>query len=124
MLQHESAPKRIFKVLTRRRNPVDGMLVAVLIMLLSAGLLGLFSATYYTAQDTGHPLDEVLRQLFGVALGTAACVITSRIPYRLWRQPGVVAAGLILSAILLTLVNIPGVGVYINGLWRVKCSIQ
>ncbi|MBE5796524.1 MAG: putative lipid II flippase FtsW [Clostridiales bacterium] len=126
MLERESAPKRIINVLTRRRNPVDGMLVAVLIMLLSAGLLVLFSATYYTAQDTGHPLDEVLRQLFGVALGTAACVITSRIPYRLWRQPGVVAAGLILSAILLTLVIIPGVGVYINGSrrWLVLAGVS
>ena len=126
MLERESAPKRIINVLTRRRNPVDGMLVAVLIMLLSAGLLVLFSATYYTAQDTGHPLDEVLRQLFGVALGTAACVITSRIPYRLWRQPGVVAAGLILSAVLLTLVIIPGVGVYINGSrrWLVLAGVS
>ena len=126
MLQHESAPKRIFKVLTRRRNPVDGMLVAVLIMLLSAGLLVLFSATYYNAQDAGNPLSEVLRQLFGVALGTVACVVTSRIPYRLWRQTWVVAMGLIVSAILLVLVIIPGIGVYINGSrrWLVLAGVS
>ena len=110
----------------RRRNPVDGMLVAVLIMLLSAGLLVLFSATYYTQQDTGNPLGEVLRQLFGVVLGTIACIVTSRIPYRLWRQTWVVATGLVLSAILLVLVIIPGVGVYINGSrrWLVLAGVS
>ena len=115
MLQHESAPKRFINVLTRRRNPVDGMLVIVMILLLSAGLLVLFSATYYTAQDTGNPLSEVLKQLIGIALGAVACTVTSRIPYRFWRQTWVVATGLGISAILLTLVIIPGIGVYING---------
>jgi len=126
MLQQESAPKRFINVLMRRRNPVDGMLVTVLIMLLSAGLLVLFSATYYTAQDTGRPFDEVLRQLFGVALGTVTCVITSRVPYRFWRQTWVVTSGLVLSAILLTLVIIPGVGVYINGSrrWLVLAGVS
>ncbi|MBQ8201688.1 MAG: putative lipid II flippase FtsW [Clostridia bacterium] len=115
MLQQESARKRIINVLMRRRNPVDGMLVAVLIMLLCAGLLVLFSATYYTAQDTGNPLGEVFKQMIGIALGTVACVITSRIPYRFWRQTPVIVSGLVISAILLVLVIIPGVGVYING---------
>ena len=110
----------------RRRNPVDGTLVMLLIMLLSAGLLVLFSATYYNAQDAGHPLDEVIRQLFGVALGTVACVVTSRIPYRFWRQGWVVTTGLVLSAILLTLVIIPGIGVYINGSrrWLVLAGVS
>ena len=126
MQRQESAPKRFINLLTRKRNPVDGTLVVLLIMLLSAGLLVLFSATYYTAQDTGHPWDEVVRQLFGVALGTVACVITSRIPYRFWRQGWVVATGLIVSAILLVLVIIPGVGVYINGSrrWLVLAGVS
>ena len=126
MLQHESAPKRFLNVLMRRRNPVDGTLVVLLIMLLSAGLLVLFSATYYTAQDRGSPLGEVYRQLFGVALGTVACMVTSRIPYRFWRQGWVVLTGLIVSAILLTLVIIPGVGVYINGSrrWLVLAGVS
>ena len=34
MLVQESAPKRLIKVLTRRRNPVDGSLIAIMIMLL------------------------------------------------------------------------------------------
>ena len=113
MLKQESAPKRLIKILTRRRNPVDSSLVILLILLLSAGLLVLFSATYYSA--TQNRLSEVYKQLIGIALGTAACVVTSRIPYRFWRQTWVVATGLAVSAVLLILVIIPGIGVYING---------
>ncbi len=116
MLERESAPKRLIKVLTRRRNPVDGSLVIILMMLLSAGLLVLFSATYFAAEE--NRLAEVYKQLIGIALGTAACIITSRIPYRFWRQTWVVMTGLIVSAILLILVIIPGIGVYINGSQR------
>ena len=113
MIGQESAPKRLIKVLTRRRNPVDGSLVIILMMLLSAGLLVLFSATYFAAAE--NRLAEVYKQLIGIALGTAACIVTSRIPYRFWRQTWVVMTGLIVSAILLILVIIPGIGVYING---------
>ncbi|MGN0778354.1 MAG: putative lipid II flippase FtsW [Aristaeellaceae bacterium] len=94
---------------------MDSTLMAVFIMLLLAGLLVLFSATYYTAQSTGDPLSEVKKQLIGVALGAAAMTVTSRIPYRFWQDTWVVVGALALSAVLLTLVIIPGVGVYING---------
>lgn len=113
MLIQESAPKRLAKVLTRRRNPVDGTLIAIMVLLLLAGLLVLFSATYYSAAE--KPYSEVLKQLMGVAVGAVGCVITSRVPYRFWRQGWVVGTGLALSAVLLVLVIIPGVGVYING---------
>ena len=113
MLERESAPKRLIKILTRRRNPVDSSLVILMVMLLSAGLLVLFSATYYAA--TENRLSEVIKQLLGIGLGTAACIVTSRIPYRFWRQNWVVATGLGVSAVLLILVIIPGIGVYING---------
>ena len=107
MLAKASARKKL--------SPVDGSIVAILILLLLAGLLTLFSATYYSAQGTGNPAGEVLRQLVGVALGAFAMVVTSRIPYRFWRLPQVVVTGLVLSAVLLVLVIVPGVGVYING---------
>ena len=113
MLERESAPKRLIKILTRRRNPVDRSLVIIMMMLLSAGLLVLFSATYFAA--TENRLSEVIKQLTGIGLGTAACIVTSRIPYRFWRQTWVVVTGLVLSAVLLILVIIPGIGVYING---------
>lgn len=98
-----------------KRGPVDGTLAVILLLLLLAGLLVLFSATYYTAQDKGDPLGEVKKQLFGIALGGVAMLVTSRVPYRFWKQRWVVAAALAGSAVLLVLVIIPGVGVYING---------
>jgi len=115
MLQNASAQKTIRQVRKTKLNPVDGTLVAVLIMLLLAGLLILFSATYYTAQDRGDPLGEVKKQLIGIALGTAAMIFTSRVPYRFWRDTWVVVGALGISAVLLILVIIPGVGVYLNG---------
>lgn len=42
-------------------------------------------------------------------------VVTSRVPYRFWRQRWVIVSALTVSAVLLLLVIIPGVGVYING---------
>lgn len=115
MLQAKSAQKRQTAIPLKRRNPVDGTLVIILIMLLLAGLLVLFSATFYTGTSTRSPYSEVLKQLLGIGLGTAACIVTSRIPYRCWQHPYVVVGGLALSAVLLVLVIIPGVGVYING---------
>ncbi|MBP3454182.1 MAG: putative lipid II flippase FtsW [Clostridia bacterium] len=115
MLQNNSAQKSSFNLRKTKLNPVDGTLIAVLIMLLLAGLLILFSATYYTAQDRGDPLGEVKRQLIGIGLGAMAMLVTSRIPYRFWRDTWVVIGALGISAVLLILVIIPGVGVYLNG---------
>ena len=65
-----------------KRGPVDSTLAVILLLLLLTGLLVLFSATYYTAQDRGDPLGEVKKQMFGIGLGTAAMIVTSRVPYR------------------------------------------
>ena len=108
MLQAKSAQKRQTAIPLKRRNPVDGTLVIILIMLLLAGLLVLFSATFYTGTSTRSPYSEVLKQLLGIGLGTAACIVTSRIPYRCWQHPYVVVGGLALSAVLLVLVLIIG----------------
>ena len=98
-----------------KRGPVDGTLAVILLLLLLTGLLVLFSATYYTAQDQGDPLGEVKKQLLGIGLGTVAMLVTSRIPYRFWQDTWVIVGGLGLSVVLLVLVIIPGVGVYLNG---------
>ncbi|MBQ8653540.1 MAG: putative lipid II flippase FtsW [Clostridia bacterium] len=110
-----SAQKQLNQLLKNKREPVDGTLLAVLVMLLLTGLLVLFSATYYNAQDAGDPFGEVRRQLIGVGLGAAAMLVTSRIPYRFWQDTWVVVGALAVSAVLLVLVIIPGVGVYVNG---------
>lgn len=100
---------------TRRLSPVDGTLLALQVLLLMGGVLALFSATYYKAVQQGDALLEVKRQLVGIALGGVLMLVTSRIPYTFWRDPRVVMAGLAASYILLTVVLIPGVGVYLNG---------
>lgn len=103
------------RYLKRAKSPVDSMLLAVLLMLLMAGILILFSATYYQALRKGDALLEVKRQLIGIGLGTILLLITTRIPYTFWRRREVVLAGLGISLVLLILVIIPGVGVYLNG---------
>ena len=99
----------------RRTKPVDKTLLTLMVMLLLLGLLTLFSATYYKAQDRGDALSEVKKQFFGVAVGAAAMSVTMRIPYHFWQRRRVVVGGVILSAVLLILVVIPGIGKSING---------
>ena len=98
-----------------KQKPVDKTLLTIMTVLLLLGLLTLFSATYYRAQDTGKPWAEVVKQLFGVAVGAAAMCVTTRIPYQFWGRRNVVVTGIVISAVLLLLVVIPGVGVYLNG---------
>lgn len=99
----------------RRTKPVDKTLLTLMVMLLLLGLLTLFSATYYKAQDRGDALSEVKKQFFGMAVGAAAMSVTMRIPYHFWQRRRVVVGGVILSAVLLMLVVIPGIGKSING---------
>ena len=99
----------------RKRRPVDKTLPVIVALLLMMGLVTLFSATYYNAQDSGDALSEVKKQLFGMAIGFVAMLFTSRIPYWFWGRHQVALGGLAVSAVLLILVIIPGVGVYING---------
>ncbi|MEG1775539.1 MAG: putative lipid II flippase FtsW [Clostridia bacterium] len=113
MIQPTNEP--IARRLHARHAPVDWTLLLIVSLLLMGGLLALFSATYYKAIDHGDALLEVKKQLIGVGLGAVLMLITSRIPYTFWRQPSIVVAGLAGSLGLLTLVLIPGIGVYLNG---------
>ena len=103
------------RYLHSRRASVDRTLLTLLALLLMAGLVALFSATYYKALDHGDALLEVKRQLIGIGLGGVLMLVTSRIPYRFWRDSRVVVAALACSYLLLILVIIPGIGVYLNG---------
>ncbi len=98
-----------------RLAKADSTMLTILVLLLMAGLVVLFSATYYKAQDQGDALLEVKRQLVGIGLGLFLMALTSRVPYSFWRRPRVVVLGLAISALLLVLVAIPGIGVLRNG---------
>ena len=97
------------------RRTCDKTLVVLMILLLVLGLITLFSATYYPRTAAGDPLSAVKKQLIGVALGAAACAFLSHVPYRALRAKRVMLALLSVSAVLLVLVIIPGIGVSING---------
>lgn len=93
----------------------DKTIVVLMVLLLVFGLITLFSATYYQRTAGGDALSAVKKQLFGVALGAAACAFLSHVPYSVYRRPKVMLALLAVAAVLLILVIIPGIGVSING---------
>lgn len=99
----------------RKRRACDKTVVLLMVLLLLLGLVTLFSATYYQRTAGGDALSAVKKQLVGIALGTAACAVLSLVPYRVYRRPRVMLSLLGVSAALLTLVIIPGIGVSING---------
>lgn len=84
-------------------------------LLLITGLIVLFAASYYNAQDKGSALSEVWSQLLGVAVGVCGMAVVLRLDYRLLKKPWV-SGGLVgISVVLLILVAIPGIGRYVNG---------
>ncbi len=99
----------------RAAKPVDKTVLVVTVLLMLFGLVTLFSATYYSAQDLGDPFGAVRKQLFGAAVGAAAMALTARLPYRFFARKYVALAGVGVSFVLLLLVLIPGIGVSING---------
>lgn len=97
------------------KRACDPLIIILMVLLLTMGLITLFSATYYQRTGSGDALSAVKKQLIGVALGAAACATLSHIPYRFFRSARVTLLLLAVSALLLILVIIPGIGVSING---------
>lgn len=105
----------IYKKDNRAGSFDKGVFITFLLLLLT-GLVVLYAASYYNAQDAnGNPLSEVISQLMGISLGGVGMVIILRTDYRSFEKP-VISGGLILiSLILLVLVAIPGIGKLLNG---------
>ncbi len=83
------------------------VLMTVTLLLLSFGLVNLYSASSFLAQRQNLPdYFYVLRQATGGALGLGAMVLCARIPYRWWRS--LAWPLLILSWLLLLVVIVPG----------------
>ena len=96
------------------RNVDRGLLFSFIALLLS-GLIVLYAASYYNAQDQGNALSEVYSQLLGIAAGAMLMIVLLRIDYRILQRSSIASALLIASLILLVLVAIPGVGKLVNG---------
>lgn len=94
---------------------IDMRVLVILILLLMAGLIALYSASYYNFQDSGDAYQKVRQQLLGIALGSVAMFVLCRVDYHIFQQPLVVLGLLALSAVFLVLVIIPGIGVLANG---------
>lgn len=98
-----------------RVKPFDFGVVFALALLMMAGLLTLFSASYYVFQDLGDSLQKIKQQLVGIAVGSVLMYVASRIDFNFWRQKWVIYGMLALSGLLLILVLVPGIGVVVNG---------
>lgn len=96
------------------RNVDRGLLLSFL-ALLCCGLIVLYAASFYNAQDRGSALSEVYSQLLGVAAGAILMMILLRIDYRVLADARITGTFLLLSILLLILVAIPGVGRMLNG---------
>ena len=88
-----------------RLNPCDRGVVTTTVLLMAFGLVTLYAASYYNAQDaSGSPLAEVVSQLMGIALGAVVMAFTLRIDYRILQKPIYSSSLLCVSLLLLVLV--------------------
>lgn len=104
------------KITGNTAGNVDRGVLVTFLLLLMTGLIILYAASYYNAQDSaGNPLSEVISQLEGIALGAAGMLVMLRIDYRALQKPMFSSGLLLVSIVLLILVAIPGIGSMING---------
>ena len=85
------------------------------VLLLLTGLVVLYAASYYNAQDRGNALSEVYSQLMGIGVGAVFMVGILRIDYRMLNKQWVALAFVAASVVMLGLVAVPGVGKMLNG---------
>ena len=78
-------------------------------LLLASGLVALYAASYYNAQDKGSSLSEVISQLMGVGVGAFLMAAVWKLNYRALSNPVISGAFVVVSLLLLGLVAIPGV---------------
>lgn len=99
----------------KRLSADEKGLLASFLALLVMGLIVLYAASYYNAQDKGNPLSDVLSQLMGIGVGAVGMVLILRLDYRILQNSAVCLALVAVSLVTLTLVAIPGIGKSING---------
>src|SRR5512132_3289264 len=100
-----------------RKLAPDIWLFGVAVVLLSAGVVMVYSASAIVAADRFHdPYFFLKKQLFWALLGAGAMLAAARLDYR--RLEKVVTPALIVAGVLLLMVLIPPFGQAINGTRR------
>ena len=110
----QKLPERSKKRMDRLRH-IDRGLAVIFVILILTGLVVLYAASYYNAQDAGSALSEVYSQLLGIAVGLCAMAFILHMDYRVLARPWICGPLLIVSLVLLVLVAIPGIGRMLNG---------
>ncbi|MBP3652018.1 MAG: putative lipid II flippase FtsW [Clostridia bacterium] len=104
-------PHKKYNVL---RDVDRGLLLSFIALILS-GIIVLYAASYYNAQDKGSALSEVYSQLMGIAAGAVLMIFLLKIDYRILAKAQLATSLLLISIALLVLVAIPGIGKMLNG---------
>ncbi len=98
-------------------NKAAILLLVIMLMLLTIGVVMLFSTSaVYARERYGDQHYLLKRQLVWLLIGGVACMMAASVPYPRWR--GVCTAFLIASAVMLALVLIPHVGLKVGGARR------
>lgn len=93
-----------------KRGKIDYILLAAVLALVVIGLVFVYSASFYTAEkNTGNKYFYLIKQSFGCFVGLIVLFLARLLPQKLLKRAALPLA--ILSAVLLGLVLIPGVGV-------------
>ncbi len=101
----------------KEKKPFDFWIFMTVLLLLSIGIIMLFSASTAYAYSYKHDTYYFLkRQLEYGAVGVAAMLLMSKVDYRKLGKLSPVL--IVITIILLILVRIPGIGRNINGSWR------
>src|SRR5262245_12090755 len=99
---------------TATRSSTAILLVATVAVLNVVGVVMVLSASSVASlTNYGSPWYFFFRQLMWTVLGLGAFVFAVRFDYRRWRT--LVRPLLIVSAVLLVVVLVPGIGVYVSG---------
>jgi cell division protein FtsW len=95
----------------------DLMLLSVVLGLLAIGLAMVYSASGIKALDAqDDPRYFLLQQSAWVAIGLVAMLVVARVDYHRYRR--LALPGLVIAAVLLALVLVPGVGTRVGGASR------
>ncbi len=89
------------------------LFIAIVLILVTLGILILASASSTEHEDAGH---FVIRQLKWLAVAICTAAVAARFDYRLYQKLAIPLA--LLSVLSLILVRIPGIGSCIKGSWR------